>query len=115
MLAVFEMRLELVEAQRCRAAEACIIARDLQFGQHVAHDAWHRPQVCQRHHGAVHRADLLLRKPLRDAGVTEGMLTVRGLRQTDGHIDQNAKSSYCSYTLQKEKRSHPIINFSHKT
>jgi hypothetical protein len=51
----------------------------LEFGEHVAHDAGHRPEVSQCHHAAVHRTDLLLVEPLGDAGVAEGMLTVWGL------------------------------------
>lgn len=91
MLAVFEVRLELVKAQRCSAAEASVVAGDLQLGQHVAHDARHRTQVGQSHHGAIHRADLLLRKPLRDAGITEGMLTVRGLKEKHTHTHTRLK------------------------
>lgn len=88
MLAVLEVRLQLVEAQHGLAAEDGVVAGDLQLGQHVAHDAGHGPQVGQRDHGAVHRADLLLREPLRDAGVAEGMLTVRGL-QGEGHAEHS--------------------------
>lgn len=80
MLAVPEVRLQLVEAQHGGAAEAGIVAGDLQLGQHVAHDAGHRAQVGQRHHAAVHGAYLLLGEPLGDAGIAEGMLAVRGLR-----------------------------------
>ena len=79
VLAVLEMGLELVQAQRGDAPEACVVTADLQLGQHVAHDAGDGPQVGQRHHRAVHRADLLLGEPLRDAGIAEGVLTVRGL------------------------------------
>ena len=79
MLAVLEVGLELVQAQRGDAPKACVVTADLQLGQHVAHDAGDGSQVGQRHHRAVHRADLLLGEPLRDAGIAEGVLTVRRL------------------------------------
>lgn len=88
MLAVPEVRLQLVEAQHGGAAEAGIVAGDLQLGQHVAHDAGHRAQVGQRHHAAVHGAYLLLREPLGDAGIAEGVLTVRGLREGEGETQR---------------------------
>lgn len=84
MLAVFEVWLQLVEPKGGRAAEAGVITGDLQLGKHVTHDAGDGSKVGKGHDGAVHGADLLLCKPLCDAGITEGMLTVRGLReQTD--------------------------------
>lgn len=79
MLAVLQVRLQLVEPQRGRAAEAGVVAADLELGEHVAHDAGHGPEVGERHDGAVHRADLLLGEPLGYAGVAESMLTVGGL------------------------------------
>ncbi|TNN57231.1 hypothetical protein EYF80_032565 [Liparis tanakae] len=36
--------LQLVQPQRGRTAEPCIVTADLKFGQHVTHDAGHRPQ-----------------------------------------------------------------------
>ena len=45
VLTVLEMRLQLVQPQCSCAAKACIITADLKFGQHVAHDAGHRPEV----------------------------------------------------------------------
>ena len=84
MLAVLEVRLQLVQAQHGLAAELGVVAGYLQLGQHVAHDPGHGPQVGERDHGAVHRADLLLREPLCDARVAEGMFTVRGLEGEEG-------------------------------
>lgn len=45
VLTVFEVRLQLVEPQCGCATEACVIAADLQFGQHVAHDAGYGPEM----------------------------------------------------------------------
>lgn len=73
------MRLQLVQPQRRRAAEAGVVTVDLEFGQHVAHDAGHGPQVGERHYCAVHGTNLLLGKPLGYAGVAEGMFTVWSL------------------------------------
>lgn len=81
VLTVLEVGLQLVQAQHGLAAEHGVVTGDLQLGQHVAHDAGHGSQVGQRNHGAVHRADLLLGEPLRDAGIAECMLTMRGLEK----------------------------------
>lgn len=97
VLAVFEVRLQLVKTQSCGAAEASVVAGHLQFGKHVTHDAGNGSQVGESHHGAVHGTNLLLGKPLCDAGVAEGMLTVRGLRENAHRLACNLK--LCSYAL----------------
>lgn len=79
MLAVLEVRLQLVQPQCGRAAEASVVTADLELGQHVAHDAGHRPEVGQCHDRAVDRADLLLGKPLRYTGIAERVLAVWSL------------------------------------
>lgn len=45
VLAVLEVRLQLVQPQCGRAAEASVVTADLELGQHVAHDAGYRPEV----------------------------------------------------------------------
>lgn len=81
VLAVVEVSHEVVEAHDGRAAEDGVVAGDLQLGEHVPHDARHGPEVRDRHHAAVHGARLLLREPLRDAGIAEGVLAVGSLRE----------------------------------
>ena len=80
VLAVVEVRHQVVQSHDGRAAKHSIVAGDLQLGEHVAHDARHGAEVGDRHHAAVHGAGLLLGEPLRDAGIAEGVLTVRSLR-----------------------------------
>lgn len=79
VLTVFQVGLQLVQPQCGCAAKACVVTAHLKLGQHVAHDAGHRPEVSQCHHSAVHGANLLLGKPLCDAGIAEGVLAVRSL------------------------------------
>ena len=69
----------MVQPQNGGAAKACIVASDLQFGEHVAHDAWHGTQVCKGHHAPVHWAYLLLGEPLSDASIAESMFAMRSL------------------------------------
>lgn len=76
MLAVLEVRLELVQPQRRRAAKPCVVTVDLKLGQHVAHNAGNGPQVRERHNRAVNGANLLLGEPLGYASVAEGMFAV---------------------------------------
>lgn len=92
MLTVLQVRLQLVQSQRGRAAEAGVVAADLEFGQHVAHDAGHGSEVGQRHHRPVNGANLLLGKPLRYTGIAESMLAVGGLEdewRVEGNIYEN--------------------------
>lgn len=79
MLAVLQVGLQLIQPQCRRTPETSVVAADLELGQHVAHDAGYRTEVSEGHYGAVHWADLLLGKPLRDACIAECMLTVWGL------------------------------------
>lgn len=80
VLAVLQVGLQLVQPQRGRAPKASVVTADLELGQHVAHDAGHGAEVSEGHDGAVHRADLLLGKPLSDTRITECMFTVWGLK-----------------------------------
>ena len=79
VLTVLQVGLQLVEPQCGCTAESCVVTPKLELGQHVAHDARNWSEVSKCHHSAIHRADLLLGKPLSDTGIAEGMLTVRGL------------------------------------
>lgn len=79
VLTVTEVRHEVVKPDNSTAAEHSVVAGDLQLRQHVPHDPGHGAQVGDRHHAPVHRTRLLLREPLGDAGIAEGMLTVRRL------------------------------------
>lgn len=79
MLAVLQVGLQLIQPQGRRAPKASIVTADLELGQHVAHDAGYRTEVSKGHYGAVHGADLLLGKPLRDTRIAECMFTVWGL------------------------------------
>lgn len=79
MLAVLQVGLQLIQPQGCRAPKTSVVTADLELGQHVAHDAGYRTEVSKGHYGAVHRADLLLGKPLRDTRIAECMFTVWGL------------------------------------
>lgn len=81
MLAVLQVGLQLIQPQGCRAPKTSVVAADLELGQHVAHDAGYRTEVSKGHYGAVHRADLLLGKPLRDTRIAECMFTVWGLER----------------------------------
>lgn len=45
VLAVLEVRLQLVQPQRGYTAKTSIVTADLKFGQHVTHDAGNRPEV----------------------------------------------------------------------
>lgn len=80
MLAVVEVRHQVVESHYSRAAKDSIVTGDLQLGEHIAHNARHGAEVGDRHHAAVHGAGLLLGEPLGDAGIAEGVLTVRSLQ-----------------------------------
>lgn len=79
MLAVFQVGLQLIQPQCRRTPKTSVVTADLELGQHVAHDAGYRTEVSEGHYGAVHWADLLLGKPLRDTCIAECMLTVWGL------------------------------------
>lgn len=79
MLTVTEVGHEAVEPDNGAAAEHSVVTGDLQLRQHVPHDPRHWAQVGNRDNAAVYRTRLLLGEPLRDAGIAEGMLTVRRL------------------------------------
>lgn len=79
MLAVVEVRHQVVEPHHGRAAENSVVTSDLQLREHVPHDPRDGAEVGDRHHAAVHGARLLLGEPLGDAGIAEGVLAVRSL------------------------------------
>lgn len=81
VLAVLQVGLQLIQPQRGRAPKTSVVTADLELGQHVAHDAGHGTEVGEGHDGAVHRADLLLGKPLSDTRIAECMFTVWGLKR----------------------------------
>lgn len=76
VFALPEMPPQLAETQHGCAAKGTVVTGQQQLGQHVAHDAWHGPQVSQRDLGAIHWAGALLADPLSDAGIAEGVLAV---------------------------------------
>lgn len=80
VLTVFEVWLQLVQPQCGCTAKGCIVAADLEFGQHVAHDAGHRPEMSKRYYRAVNRTYLLLGEPLSYTSIAKGMLTVWSLK-----------------------------------
>lgn len=94
MLAVLQVGLQLIQPQGRRTPETSVVTADLELGQHVAHDAGYRTEVSEGHYGAVHWADLLLGKPLRDTRIAECMFTVGGLecRQTRHMNDKKVYS-----------------------
>lgn len=79
MFAVTEVRHQVVESHDRRAAENSVVARDLQLGEHVPHNPGDGAEVGHSDDAAVHGAGLLLGEPLGDAGVAEGVLTMRSL------------------------------------
>lgn len=81
VLAVIEVRHQVVESHNCRTTENSVVASDLQLREHITHDPRDGAEVGNRHHAAVHRARLLLGEPLGDAGIAEGVLAVRSLRR----------------------------------
>lgn len=81
MLAVIEVRHQVVKSHNCRTAENSVVASDLQLREHITHDPRDGAEVGNRHDAAVHRARLLLGEPLGDAGIAEGVLAVRSLRR----------------------------------
>jgi len=80
VLAVVEVRHQVVQAHNCRTAENSVVASDLQLREHITHDPRDGAEVGDRHNAAVHGARLLLGEPLGDAGIAEGVLAVGSLQ-----------------------------------
>lgn len=81
VLTVTEVRHEVIKPNNSTTAKYSVVAGDLQLWQHVPHDPRYGAQVGNRHYAAVHRARLLLREPLGDAGIAESMLAMRCLEK----------------------------------
>lgn len=97
VLAVIEVRHQVVKSHNCRTAENSVVASDLQLREHITHDPWDGAEVGNRHNAAVHGARLLLGEPLGDAGIAEGVLAVRSLRRgrEQARVTHTQRGSIC--------------------
>lgn len=86
---VTEVRHQVVKSHYGSATKHSVIASDLQLREHITHDPGDRAQVGHGHNATINRAGLLLGEPLGDAGIAEGVLTVRSLYRRESTQQAN--------------------------
>ena len=111
------MRGQHVEFYDHAAAEAGIVAGDVESGEEVAEDARHGLQLVGRDGVAVDRARGLARQPLVDARRAEGMFTLRRLKINNKEnlyrMNWNLEIQFSSLFLPSRDYKSVIITPSH--